>query len=134
MLQISPHELSGLLVRQPDAVIIDVRFQHERDEIGYVYGSYHIPLYTPEWDPNPDFSAAVAEVAGVDTPVIFICRTGNRSCEACNIVQAQGYHHIYNLREGYVGLVNLMPQTTSDDVCQLIRLPDQIGDIMGLCA
>ena len=131
MLQISPHELSGLLARQPNTVIIDVRFLHEREEIGYVSSAYHIPLYTPEWEPNPEFSAEVAKVAGIDTPVIFVCRTGNRSCEACDIARAHGYHQIYNLREGYVGLVNLMSQADSSNVCQLLRLPQPLA---GLCA
>ena len=131
MLQISPHELSGLLVRQPDAVIIDVRFMHEREEIGYVGGSHHIPLYTSDWDPNPMFVAEVAKIAATNTPVIFVCRTGNRSCEACEIVKAHGYHQIYNLREGYVGLVNLMSQADREDVCHLLKLPEPL---QGLCA
>ena len=127
MLQISPHELSGLLTRQPDAVIIDVRFLHEREDIGYVNGSYHIPLYTPEWDPNPEFAAEVARIAAPDTPVIFVCRTGNRSCEACEIAKAHGYRQVYNLRDGYVGLVNLMSQAERENVCHLLNLPERVA-------
>ncbi len=128
MLQINPRDLSGLLVREPNAVIIDVRFLHERDEIGYVTGSYHLPIYTPDWDPNPAFAAELAKIADTNTPLIFVCRTGNRSCEACEIAMASGYHQIYNLREGYVGLVNLM-KAHSDDVCHLLKLPELVANV-----
>lgn len=128
MLQINPRDLSNLLVREPDAVIIDVRFMHERDELGYVIGSYHIPIYTPDWEENPTFIADVARIAGPDTPIIFVCRTGNRSCQACEIVQAHGYDQVYNLRDGYVGLVNLTSQADIDlaDVCHLLKLPEMV--------
>lgn len=124
MLQISPYELSGLLAHQPDAVIIDVRFLHEREEIGYVNGSHHIPMYNADWDPNPEFAAEIARIASADTPLIFVCRTGNRSCEACEMARANGYQQVYNLREGYVGLVNLMSKTDSANVCHLLKLPE----------
>ena len=126
MLQINPRELSNLLGREHDVVIIDVRLMHERDEVGYVMGSHHIPIYTPDWEENPTFIADVARIAGPDTPIVFVCRTGNRSCQACEIVQTHGYDQVYNLRDGYVGLVNLMSLADADydDVCHLLKLPE----------
>lgn len=128
MLHINPRELTKLLSRKPDTVIIDVRFEHERDEFGYVVGSHHIPVYTPDWEENPVFIAEVARIASPQEPIIFVCRTGNRSCQACEIVLAYGYNQVYNLREGYVGLVNLMSQTDIDpnEVCHLLKLPEKI--------
>ena len=126
MLQINPSDLTSLLIRKPNAVIIDVRFLHERDELGYVVGSHHIPIYTSDWEENPTFIAQISHIAAPHTPIIFVCRTGNRSCQACEIVQAHGYDQVYNLREGYVGLVNLTSQADIDlnDVCHLLSLPE----------
>ena len=122
MLQINPHELQDLLIRYPQAVIVDVRFQYERAENGHIVDSYHIPLYTPDWEYNPNFTGEVSRIAQAETPLVFVCRSGNRSCEACEIAKNYGYQQVYNLNEGYVGLVNMMAQTNTADVCHLFRL------------
>ena len=122
MLQINPYELQDLLVNKPDAVIVDVRFEYERSAYGYILDSYHIPLFTADWDQNPNFVSEVARIADQLTPLVFVCRSGNRSCEACGIAKQHGYAQVYNLNEGYVGLVNLRGQTNTDDVCPILRL------------
>ncbi len=125
MLQISPHELHGLLVSNPQSAIIDVRFQREREETGYIEGAFHIPLYLPDWEPNPEFERELAKIASLNTTLVFVCRSGVRSCEACEIARREGYAHVYNLSEGYLGLVKLKSQAEQDDAPDLLRSSGQ---------
>ncbi len=104
MLDIDPHNLSEFIAVHPSAVIVDVRFADEREEYGYVYGSQHVPLYTGDWDINPAFAENLFAVASVHIPVVFVCRSGNRSCVACEMADELGYQHIYNLAGGHVAL------------------------------
>ncbi|HET9113550.1 MAG TPA: rhodanese-like domain-containing protein [Burkholderiales bacterium] len=107
MKQMNSRELGELLIRDDRTRIIDVCFARERAESGYIKNARHIPLYMPNWDPNPDFVDEVVRIAARDTPLVFVCRSGNRSCLACEIIEKQGYTEVYNLSEGYMGLLAL---------------------------
>lgn len=120
MLQIDSRELCELLLRNPHTLVIDVRFARERTEFGYIKDSRHIPLYTPSWDPNPDFVEEIGKIAVRDTPLVFVCRSGNRSCEACEIVKNHGYSEVYNLSEGFMGLVALKPSAAANGELDLL--------------
>ncbi len=122
MLQIDSRELSELLLRNPCTLVIDVRFDRERTEFGYIKNSRHIPLYTPDWDTNPDFIEEIGKIAVRDTPLVFVCRSGNRSCEACEMVENHGYSEVYNLSEGYMGLVALKSGAAPDSDVAVLEL------------
>ena len=125
MLEISPQSLSEFIAMHPGAVIVDVRFANEREEYGYVHGSQHVPLYTGDWDMNPAFSESLLAVAPPHTPVVFVCRSGNRSCVACELANELGYQHIYNLAGGHVALdgwVENAPELSA----QWLHLPAQL--------
>ena len=125
MLDITPHTLSLLIEDNPDAVIIDVRFGYERDEAGFIIHSHHIPLYTPDWESNPTFIEEVTSISKKESPVIVICRNGNRSCDACEILEQYGYEHVYNLQQGYVGLIGLISPNNQGESCSLLGIPSQ---------
>lgn len=67
---------------------IDVRSSMEYD-MGHVNGAVNIPL--------DQLAARANEIAGLGTlPVIFYCRSGNRSGMAVSFLQQQGVKNIYN--------------------------------------
>ncbi len=113
MQEINAHEFFELLQEHPQATVVDVRFDYERAEHGYVAKSYNIPLYTPAWDLNPDFADAIMQLARSGEPMVFVCRSGTRSCEACEIAQSHGLTDIYNVRESHIDLVKAATQATA---------------------
>ena len=83
--EISNMQLNQLLFNREKVQLIDVR---EIDEFrdGHLEGSQLIPLgtlpyRTYELDPYK--------------PVVLICRSGNRSKEACKILTDRGFHAVY---------------------------------------
>lgn len=121
MIQIDSRQLCDLLLRDARTLIIDVRFAQERTEFGHIKNSRHIPLYTPDWDHNPDFVEEIGKIAARDTPLVFVCRSGNRSCVACEIVKNHGYTEVYNLSEGYMGLLALIPGRSASHEIDLFQ-------------
>ena len=75
--------------------LIDVRTPAEVAQ-GKIPGAEHIPLNL--------LPMKLAELPD-DQPVIFYCRTGARSAQACAFVAAQGKDNTYNLSGGIVSWV-----------------------------
>ncbi len=98
-------EYEALVQRFPQAVIVDVRFDYEREHVGTLPGAKHIPIYMPDWEPNPDFCRLVTQEAKAGQPLIFVCRSGHRSCEACDLVDLPAVEGVYSLREGLTSLL-----------------------------
>ncbi len=123
MLNINPHQLSTLIAKRLNALIIDVRFGSEREESGLIFNSCHVPLYTPDWDTNPEFIKEVSAIANKKSPIIVICRNGNRSCDACDILEANGYKEVYNLQQGYNGLISLISPNNQGEPFSFLEVP-----------
>jgi rhodanese-related sulfurtransferase len=103
-------------------VIVDVRSIPEY-VAGHPKGAYNIPYpyivqdcttltpdgacagpgpKTPQIDEN--FIAAVEQaIPDKDTPIYTLCRTGHRSVLAANLLTADGYTHVRNIWQGFVG-------------------------------
>jgi rhodanese-related sulfurtransferase len=103
-------------------VIVDVRSIPEY-VAGHPKGAYNIPYpfivqdcatitpdgacagpgqKTPQTD--EDFIAAVEQaIPDKDTPIYTLCRTGHRSVLAANLLTADGYNHVRNIWQGFVG-------------------------------
>lgn len=88
-------------LKDPHAVIIDVRSLKELEETGTVRGPYE----TQTWIHAPmsiTGSPVLAEDAHLfipsksTTPVIIFCRSGNRAKAARHILEAQGYEWVLN--------------------------------------
>ncbi len=78
------------LRENPDVVLIDVREQYEYDE-GHIPGITLIPLGTI---PN-----RLDEIP-TDKQVVFVCRSGNRSNQATEFLQQQGFDNVHNMLGG----------------------------------
>lgn len=107
-----PQEAHELLQLCPEARLVDVRTQAERDWVGLVPGSIHIEWQSyPSMQPHPDFIAAL-EAAKIDPnqPVLFLCRSGGRSHAAAALATANGFDQSFNILEGFEGDKNTTQQ------------------------
>lgn len=108
---LTPTQAWDLLASDSDAVLVDVRTQAEWTWVG-------VPDPTPlgkrtifvEWNTatgrNPDFLAEL-EAHGVTTgPVLFICRSGQRSIGAAQAATGAGIGPSYNVSEGFEGALD----------------------------
>jgi len=73
-------------------VLIDVRQPEEyTGELGHIAHTKLIVLNT-----LPEQLNTIPQ----NKPVVFICRSGMRSAQACAYAQSQGYNHVYNMMGG----------------------------------
>jgi len=102
---LSPLQAWDLLQQQPSAVLIDVRTKIEHTFIGHPLGAVHIAWKElPGWLLNPEFVPLVIEaVPDRNTPVLLLCRSGQRSLEAAYALQQIGYTQLINIEGGFEG-------------------------------
>lgn len=110
---VTPAEAWKLLEEHHDAVLVDVRTDAEWRYVGVPdlralgrqaalveWVSY------PSGRPNPQFLdqlAATGAAPGDGRPVVFLCRSGQRSIGAARAATAAGYGPAYNVLEGFEG-------------------------------
>lgn len=81
--------------------VIDVRTEGEWKESGVVPGSKLITLFDAQGKADPAWLTKVKSVAKPDQPVVIICRSGNRSMVASQMLAQQGgYPKVYNVKGG----------------------------------
>ncbi|PPD48584.1 MAG: sulfurtransferase [Methylobacter sp.] len=102
---LSPLQAWELMQKQPRAVLIDVRTKIEHTFIGHPPGALNIPWKElPDWLLNPEFVPLVVEaVPERDTPILLLCRSGQRSLDAANTLQQVGYTRLINIEGGFEG-------------------------------
>ena len=102
---LTPPEAEQFRHTVSDAVLVDVRTKAELDYVGRIPEALEIEwLSWPDMKINEDFIERLKD-AGVseDNPVMFICRSGVRSHNAALTAQANGYHKVFNVIEGFEG-------------------------------
>ena len=57
----------------------------------------------PDWEENPDFVAQVRREVATQALVLLICRSGQRSHRAAELLRQAGYRQVYNVLEGFEG-------------------------------
>lgn len=111
---LTPQQAWELLESDPDAVLVDVRTEAEWQFVG-------VPDTSPvgrnpvlvEWTtadgPNEGFLADLAR-AGVPTdtehPVMFLCRSGQRSVAAARAATEAGMLRAHNISDGFEGALD----------------------------
>jgi rhodanese-related sulfurtransferase len=102
---ISPQEAQTLLEAFPNALLIDVRTRPEWEYVGHVPGSILIEWTRyPNGERNPHFLDELrAAAADAETPLLFFCRSGQRSDSAARAAAAAGYTMAFNMLEGFEG-------------------------------
>jgi rhodanese-related sulfurtransferase len=107
---ITPQESWKLLAENPESVLVDVRTAAEWNWVGVPdLSSLGRQVVFIEWNTaggrNQNFVADLiaAGVTPGERPVIFLCRSGNRSIPATQAATAAGIAPAYNMLEGFEG-------------------------------
>ena len=107
---ITPQESWKLLNDNVDAVLVDVRTDAEWTWVGVPdLSSLGRDVVSVQWmtaaGRNQNFVADLiaAGVTPGERPVIFLCRSGNRSIPAAQAATAAGIAPAYNMLEGFEG-------------------------------
>jgi rhodanese-related sulfurtransferase len=90
----------------PNALFVDVRMEIESLYVGRPPGVENIPWYEyPDLQANPaQFAQLVEREAGdKNRPVYLICRSGKRTVEAGEVLEAAGFTHVVNILHGFEG-------------------------------
>ena len=105
---VTPQEAWTLLQADPGVKLVDVRTNAERDWVGRVAipEDQHGAVQWSTWPggvPNPDFVQQLAQVAGKDQVLLFLCRSGVRSRHAARAATENGYANSFDILEGFEG-------------------------------
>ena len=107
MKHLTPLEAYAYLQAHRETLFVDVRMEIEYLYVGHPPGVVHVPWYEyPEMHADRErFTAQVRREAGGDAarPVMLICRSGKRTVEAGEALEAAGFAEIINLLHGFEG-------------------------------
>lgn len=80
------------LESQGEVLLVDVRTEQEF-AAGAIPGAHFSPLHV---------LPLAADQLPKDKPVVFYCRSGARSAQACAFMASKGYDQVYNLAGGII--------------------------------
>lgn len=105
---LTPPEAWTLLQNNPAAILIDVRSSVEFGFVGHPLGAISIPWKdAPDWQLNPRFIPEIkTRITDTETPILLLCRSGQRSLDAAKVLEAEGYRHLVNIIEGFEGALD----------------------------
>jgi len=119
---LTPTEAWDLLKNDEGAVLVDVRTEGEWQTVGVpdTTSLDKAPAFI-EWvhgdgTLNADFLATLTTAGlapGDGRPVVFLCRSGQRSVAAANAATAAGFGPAYNVLEGFEGGIDASGQRGS---------------------
>lgn len=135
--EIMPWDVPDFLEAHPDAILLDIR---ERDEFSraHIAGSLNVPRGILESAVEWDYAETEpALVTARDKPVVIICRSGNRSALAAEVLEQVGFTDVRSVKLGIKGWndadLELVDATGAaidgDNAMELIELqprPDQL--------
>ena len=94
MADLSQDDWTKQLEEDNNSVVLDVRTQGEVDE-GIIPNSIHIDIYEGQ-----GFIYKLEELDKTKNYYVY-CRSGNRSGQACSIMNQLGFENAYNLIGGF---------------------------------
>jgi rhodanese-related sulfurtransferase len=109
---ISSLEAWGILVENPDAVLVDVRTMAEWVYVGQPdLTELGKQTLTIEWvrlsgQLNADFNAQLMAQVPIDKTIILICRSGVRSQAAGQAALQMGYQNVAHAADGFEGTLD----------------------------
>ena len=104
---LTPPEAYAAWQKVPDAVLIDIRTAAELELVGRIEKAINIEWkHFPEWDLNPSFVISIQRKYAPETVLILICRSGIRSDEAATKLAKAGFEHVYQVLEGFEGVLD----------------------------
>ncbi|MYG02598.1 MAG: rhodanese-like domain-containing protein [Acidobacteriia bacterium] len=114
--RISPDEARDLLESGEDYIYLDVRSIPEFEQ-GHAPGAKNIPLLhrtAMGMQPNGEFVDVCERALGRDAKIITACLKGGRSMRAAQLLQANGFTNVVDMRGGFDGESNPMGQIVYD--------------------
>jgi rhodanese-related sulfurtransferase len=106
MQHLDPIAAHAYLQAHPDAVLVDCRTEIEFMYVGHPVGAEHVAWQeAPDWEIDPRFAERVARLVESERtrPVLLICRSGRRSVDAGEALEAAGFPTVINVLEGFEG-------------------------------
>ena len=102
---LNPKKAWTLLSTNTSAVLVDVRDRMEYSYVGHPKGAINIPWKElPDFRANPLFVDEVRQrIPNHETPVLLLCRSGQRSLDAAKALALVGYKDLTNIEEGFEG-------------------------------
>ena len=88
------------LVQEEGATVIDVRSSWEFAD-GHVDGALNIPL--------EEIPGRLAEIQALKQPLVVYCRSGNRSGQACMMMEPYGFKNVVNVVGGMLAWQEKFP-------------------------
>jgi rhodanese-related sulfurtransferase len=103
---VTPQEAWDLLAAHA-AVLVDVRTAEERQFVGRIADSIHVPFMTgTALLRNPRFVRELEAKVRRDDVVLLLCRSGNRSTAAAQALTEARFRNAFNILEGFEGELN----------------------------
>ncbi|MGE0082217.1 MAG: rhodanese-like domain-containing protein [Thiohalomonadaceae bacterium] len=101
--EIMPWDLAERLQQNPDIILLDVREPAEFQAM-HIPGSINVPRGILESSCDWDYDDTIPELAaGHDREIVVICRSGNRSVLAADVMQQMGFRNVVSLKTGVRG-------------------------------
>lgn len=99
-----PPEDAHALVQARAATLVDVRRKPEWEYVGRPLNAVFVEWNLYPSGRNPSFAAELqAQVPDKNVPVMFLCRSGQRSDAAAKAALELGYTQAFNVLEGFEG-------------------------------
>ncbi len=122
---LNPKQSWALLQENPASIMIDVRTFGEHSFVGHPPDAIHIAWKElPNMALNEQFVAQVEEkISDKNTPILLLCRTGQRSLAAAKALEEAGFQHLINIFEGFEGALDDAKQRGNIDGWKFHNLP-----------
>jgi rhodanese-related sulfurtransferase len=112
------------LISTHAAVLIDVRTAEERQFVGRIPDSLHVPWLTgTNLQRNPRFVREVEAKVRRDDVLLLMCRSGGRSVAAAAALTESRFRNAFNVLEEFEGNLDASQQRGSHDGWRFHRLP-----------
>ena len=112
------------LVSSHSAVLVDVRTAEERQFVGRVQDSVHVPwLIGPNLQKNPRFVRELESKVRRDDVLLLLCRSGARSVAAAQALTEARFRNAFNILEGFEGELDELQQRGGRSGWRFHRLP-----------
>jgi rhodanese-related sulfurtransferase len=119
-----PPRLAWELSSAGEVVLVDVRSTEERKFVGHVPGSKHVAWATgTALTRNPRFVRELEVKVGKQSPILLLCRSGNRSALAAQAAAAAGFQRVFSILEGFEGQISPGKQRGEKDGWRFHKLP-----------
>ena len=104
LIDLSPKQGYDRLQQNKDILFLDVRSYAEYKFVGHPIASILLPwIDEPDWIVNPEFCKLVRELKPLDTEMILICRSGQRSMDAGIALINKGFTNVSHIDTGFEG-------------------------------